>query len=154
MKYILLCSYLVLFHLCRTQSNFPNPKGPVSEVDWTQNDPGEGPRHVAVILLLYYGSVSFVFLPLVPHKLTSIFFFSRSSEIEDCHVSVCSGESHAPPAKKMKVKDGVEEEIIKCIKDIRERRDRKQAQENEDDHFGRHVAAVMNRLQSFSSFPN
>ena len=43
----------------------------MSEVDLTQNDPGEGPRHVAVILLLYYGSVSFLFLPLVPQKLTS-----------------------------------------------------------------------------------
>ena len=50
----------------------------------------------------------------------------------------------------MKVKDGVEEEMIKCIKDIRQRRDRKQAQENEDDHFGRHVAAVMNRLPNWA----
>ena len=71
---------------------------------------------------------------------------SRGSEIEDCDVSVCYEESHAPPAKKMKAKDGVEDEMIKCIRDIRERRDRKQAQENEDDHYGRHVAAVMKRL--------
>ena len=49
---------------------------------------------------------------------------SRSSEIENCDVSVCYEESHAPPAKKMKAKDGVEDEMIKCIQDIRERRDR------------------------------
>lgn len=37
---------------------------------------------------------------------------------------------------------------MRCIKDLREKQERKEAQENEDDHFGRHVAAVLKRLPS------
>ena len=36
--------------------------------------------------------------------------------------------------------------MLKCIRDIKEKRTKNEIQETEEDYFGRHVAAVLKRL--------